>query len=90
MQVDDCYKEHCGTSPCAKHRMTRRLGVGHIITAPMLILLTTMAALYSSFETAHPALFVPSALHTVSYSTFKVALLLLQQQLFANELLLSV
>jgi hypothetical protein len=54
-QVQTHYESHCAVSPCAKHKMRKRLGVGCYITAQMMILLTTMAALYSSFETAHRA-----------------------------------
>jgi hypothetical protein len=71
-QVQTHYESHCAVSPCAKHKMRKRMGVGCYITAQMLILLTTMAALYSAFETAHPALFVDDAASRVSFSAFKV------------------
>jgi hypothetical protein len=68
-QVQKHYESHCAVSPCAKDKMRRRVGVMSWITLPMLILLTTMAALYSSFETAHPALFVDD--RGLSYAAFK-------------------
>ena len=72
-QVQTHYEAHCATSPCAKDKMRQRQATGAYLTAPVLILLTTLAALYSSFQTAHPALFVDGAEHRVSYAAFKVS-----------------
>ena len=64
--VQECYEGGCAVSSCAKDRVRIRKGPMAYIVMPVLILLTTITALYTSYTVAAAA----AGASTIAFKTF--------------------